>query len=278
MNLPQNLFERPAVYQKTAAAFWEDEYISSQMLQNHLNPETEGASRKLTFIEESVAFICQTLPPADYPKLLDLGCGPGIYSELLAKAGYQVTGVDFSKRSIAYAKQAAIKQQLAIDYQQQNYLSLNLPEKYDLIIMIYCDFGALSTMDRKRVLQKMLDHLKLGGKTLFDVFSLNKFQQIREAKDWHYVLENGFWSAEPYLELQQTLIYPQNITLEQSFILQENQLTPYNIWTTFFDQHSLANEWAQYPVKICDWFSDVAGHRDFDQQDTLAVLLEKTAD
>ena len=36
-------------------------------------------------------------------KILDLGCGPGLYAELLAKKGHSITGVDFSENSIQYA-------------------------------------------------------------------------------------------------------------------------------------------------------------------------------
>lgn len=43
--------DRPPIYTKTSVKFWDDEYISQQMLEAHLNPDFEGASRKLDFIE-----------------------------------------------------------------------------------------------------------------------------------------------------------------------------------------------------------------------------------
>lgn len=49
--------EKPPLYEKTKAAFWNDEYISKQMLKAHLDPDFEGASRKLKFIEKSVDWI-----------------------------------------------------------------------------------------------------------------------------------------------------------------------------------------------------------------------------
>ena len=49
--------EKPLLYQKTAGAFWNDEHISKQMLKAHLDPEFEGASRKLSFIDKSAAWI-----------------------------------------------------------------------------------------------------------------------------------------------------------------------------------------------------------------------------
>ncbi|HOJ15222.1 MAG TPA: class I SAM-dependent methyltransferase, partial [Deltaproteobacteria bacterium] len=38
-------------------------------------------------------------------RILDLGCGPGLYTKRLSDAGYDVTGMDYSRRSIAYAKE-----------------------------------------------------------------------------------------------------------------------------------------------------------------------------
>jgi len=51
------------------------------------------------------------------PKILDVGCGGGILSEALAKAGAQVTGIDLSNDSIEAAKHHAGQQGLNIDYQ-----------------------------------------------------------------------------------------------------------------------------------------------------------------
>ena len=67
---------KPPIYTKSMVEFWNDEYISEQMLKAHLDPEFDGASRKLDFIEKSVAWITERIPPADYPLLLDIGCGP----------------------------------------------------------------------------------------------------------------------------------------------------------------------------------------------------------
>lgn len=53
----ETVLEKPILYKKTEGEFWNDEHISMQMLKAHLNPEFDGASRKHTFIEESVAYL-----------------------------------------------------------------------------------------------------------------------------------------------------------------------------------------------------------------------------
>lgn len=124
---------KPPIYTKSMVEFWNDEYISEQMLKAHLDPEFDGASRKSDFIEKSVAWITEQIPPADYPLLLDIGCGPGIYAEMFTQKGYQVTGVDFSKRSIDYAQQSAFSKKLNISYVYQNYLEMDLSKSFDFL-------------------------------------------------------------------------------------------------------------------------------------------------
>ncbi|MCK6582193.1 MAG: bifunctional 2-polyprenyl-6-hydroxyphenol methylase/3-demethylubiquinol 3-O-methyltransferase UbiG [Anaerolineales bacterium] len=54
------------------------------------------------------------------PKILDVGCGGGILSEALAKAGAQVTGLDLSEASLQVARRHAQQQGLNIDYRYES--------------------------------------------------------------------------------------------------------------------------------------------------------------
>lgn len=56
---------------------------------------------------------------AQSPKILDVGCGGGILSEALAKAGARVTGLDLSEASIQVARKHAQGQGLSIDYRYE---------------------------------------------------------------------------------------------------------------------------------------------------------------
>ena len=129
----------PLMYAESTSIFWKDEYISKKLLEIHLDPNVELASRKPDFIERSLNWISETVPATQYPKLLDIGCGPGIYAEKFAKAGYEVTGVDFSKRSIEYAKNIAGKHKLPITYICDDYLKMEIQTFFDFVTLIYCD-------------------------------------------------------------------------------------------------------------------------------------------
>lgn len=101
--------QRPQLYEPSSNKFWNDEHISKGMLEAHLNKDWEAATRKHDFVINSVEWISSIAPPSLKNKLLDLGCGPGIYAELFKRKGYDVTGVDFSERSINYAIESAKK-------------------------------------------------------------------------------------------------------------------------------------------------------------------------
>lgn len=94
---------KPKPFQRSSCNIWTDPYIQKQMLQEHLNPETDGASRNRASILKIVDFINSHIRPASH--ILDLGCGPGLYTELFRDQGHEVTGIDFNKASIDYASQ-----------------------------------------------------------------------------------------------------------------------------------------------------------------------------
>lgn len=87
----------------TASDLWTDEHTSKQMLAFHLNPEIDVSSRKEAFIDRSVDWIATHLHIRAGTKIADFGCGPGLYTIRLAQKEAEVTGIDFSKRSIQYA-------------------------------------------------------------------------------------------------------------------------------------------------------------------------------
>ena len=65
---------KPDVYEKSTSAFWDDENISKYMLEEHINPESEGATRNHKFIKKSADWISGLLGDTKNKKLLDLGC------------------------------------------------------------------------------------------------------------------------------------------------------------------------------------------------------------
>ncbi|HRX16488.1 MAG TPA: class I SAM-dependent methyltransferase, partial [Spirochaetota bacterium] len=119
----QKINKRPALYSKyTAQELWDDEHISSQMLETHLDDSIDLASRSGDFMACSAKWIIEHFKLGSGVSVADFGCGPGLYAEKFSSCGADVFGIDFSRRSITYAKEVAKKNKSNIEYQCGNYL------------------------------------------------------------------------------------------------------------------------------------------------------------
>jgi 2-polyprenyl-3-methyl-5-hydroxy-6-metoxy-1,4-benzoquinol methylase len=119
------------------------------MISFHLNGAIDVSSRKAEFIDRSVEWVASEFNIGKDTKIADFGCGPGLYATRLAKHRAKVTGIDFSGRSIEYAKAVAARENLNISYVQQNYLDFETQDRFNLVMMIMCDFCALGPRQRK---------------------------------------------------------------------------------------------------------------------------------
>jgi SAM-dependent methyltransferase len=218
---------------------WVDECISTQLLETHLNQDIDLASRKETTISATLEWILSKVP-GDRLNILDLGCGPGLYTEKLAEKGHTVTGMDFSSNSIRYARESASKKKLNISYIQQDYLELEEVNKYDLVLMIFTDFGVLTPDQRKTLLAKVYRALKPGGKFLFDVLNENFPVNESGSKEWE-LSKKGFWRNRPYLALTEAFYYDeQKVTLNQHIIIDETgKMEVYRFWIHTFSHADL---------------------------------------
>ena len=269
------LKKNPELYADSDDAFWDDEHISKYMLAAHLNPDCESASRKQEEIIASVEWITNLCKDSTGNKLLDLGCGPGIYAEHLTRNGFKVTGIDFSKRSINYAKKSCREKGLDITYHYQNYLDIDYKSEFDIAILIYCDLGVLSPVDRRTLLKKVYRALKPGGILILDVFHEAYARDFKELQTISYH-SGGFWSPEDYVLIQRNMYFTESKnTLEQYLIITEDNCKKYNIWNQIYTKESLVEEISKEGFQCTDCFDDVRGNKFTGEKNTICAVFRK---
>ena len=273
----ERINERPKPFQfYTASDLWTDEHTSKQMLSYHLNEAIDVSSRNAEFINRSVEWIVSKFKIGKDSKIADFGCGPGLYATRLAKLGVSVTGIDFSERSIEYAKEVAIREELNISYVNQNYLEFETEDRFDLVLMIMCDFCALSPIQRKGILNKFHKILKPKGSVLLDVYSLSAFDQREEGAAYEVNQLNSFWSPNKYYGFLNTFKYnEEKVVLDKYTIVESDRTRQVYNWLQHFAPEDLEKEFVDAGFLIKELHSDVAGTPYDRESNEFAVIAEK---
>jgi len=260
----------------TASDLWTDEHTSEQMLTFHLNEDINVSSRNAIFINRSVQWITSHFNVGAGTKIVDFGCGPGLYATRLAQRQADVIGVDFSGRSIQYAQDVATREGLSIHYINQNYLEFETDDRFHLILMIMCDFCALSLIQRKQMLSKFHKILQPGGSVLLDVYSLTAFEQREETAMYETNLLNSFWSPNKYYGFLNTFKYEsEKVLLDKYTIIEADRIrTVYN-WLQYFSPEELEREFVERGFTVKGLYSDVAGSPFISEANEFAVIAKK---
>lgn len=276
----ETINSRPEPYEfYTASDLWTDEYTSKQMLSYHLNGEVDLSSRNARFIDRSVEWIASHFSVGAGVKIADFGCGPGLYTTQLARKQAEVTGIDFSKRSIQHAQEVASKERLPIHYVNQDYLAFDTDDRFDLILMIMCDFCALSPAQRRKILTTFHTCLKPGGSVLLDVYSVKAFEEREETAVYEPNLLHGFWSPDDYYGFLNTFKYEsEKVVLDKYTLVEANRTrTVYN-WLQYFSPEGLEQEFVESGFTVEGFYSDVAGSPfDSKSQEFAVVAVKKSA-
>jgi len=272
--------KRPVPFERyTATDLWTNEHTSAQMLQYHLNPDVDLSSRKHAFIEASVRWMQDYFDIGNGFRIADFGCGPGLYTNRLAQLGAFVTGIDFSARSIEYALEASKKQGLLVNYVTQDYLQFQSDERFDLILMIFCDYCALSPQQRRALLGIFRKHLKPGGRVLLDVHSLAAFADFQGSVSLEKNQLNGFWAAEDYYGIRSSLKYEEKkVRLDKYTIVTSTEVRTIYNWLQYFDLEQLKSEFLDSGFRVDKACATVGGSAYSPEAPEIAVVARADGD
>ena len=98
--------------------------------------------------------------------VLDVGCGVGRWSSLLASRGAYVTGIDISPTMIAEAKRRAARKGVLQRcwFDTQNLARLDAGGQYDLVLAVTVLQHILDPYALRKAFRRMVEHLAPGGR------------------------------------------------------------------------------------------------------------------
>jgi len=103
--------------------------------------------------------------------ILDLACGTGTVSRLLAPRGYSMTGVDLSAGMLDVARRRAEEAGLPIVFHRQDAAELDLgAARFDTVVCLFDSLNYILEPERLRsAFARVFAHLRPGGTFIFDV-------------------------------------------------------------------------------------------------------------
>ena len=98
-------------------------------------------------------------------EILDLACGKGRHAKYLNELGFNVTGVDLSPKSIAFAKQF---ENSSLHFKEHD-MCLPYPKKFDAVFNLFTSFGYFENEeDNLKTIKAIKAELKSNGFAVID--------------------------------------------------------------------------------------------------------------
>lgn len=235
---------------------WDDPDFSRRMLKEHLSQVHDAASRRFEIIDRHVRWIHETALNQQPSIVLDLGCGPGLYSARLSALGHRCTGIDFSPASIAYARQHS-----NATFVQADIVTADYGTGYDLVMLLFGELNAFAPEDAARILDKAFAALKPAGLLLLEPHTHEAVVALGNAPRTWYSATSGVFSDQSYLCLEESRFEAGTSVTVHYVIDAETGAT-----TTYTGMHHAYTDAAyrQLLARFCDitFYSSLAGTAD----------------
>lgn len=183
---------------------WHEPGFSERMLAEHLSQDHDLASRREATIDRHVLWIQAALLEGHPTRILDLGCGPGLYASRLARLGHACTGIDVSPASIGYARERATEASLDCRYVLGDVREADLGEGYGLAMFLFGEINVFRPEDARALLLRTREALAPGGMLLLEAHTLEVLQQAGRAGSSFSTHTSGLFGDEPYLQLEES--------------------------------------------------------------------------
>ena len=265
---------KPEPWAPGAPGLWTDPHISLRMLAAHLDPSTRAASRPPETIDATVSWLAERLGLGPGSRVLDLGCGPGLYARRLGALGCAVTGVDYSQRSVAYARE----HDPAGTYLLQDYRALDVEGPFDAVLLVYGDLCVLPPADAERLLRTIHRLLSPGGWFAFDVSTPFLRAKVRQEHGWSAHPDGGFWRSGPYLLATTSHEYPHlDLSVDQYAVVEaDGRVTVYRNWFHDYDAAAISEVVEAAGFTVDGLYADLAGTPLTGGDDWIGVTARKS--
>jgi SAM-dependent methyltransferase len=222
----------PAPWSEGEKIPWNDPDFSRRILREHLTQKHDAASRRTRIIEKHVDWIHTAVLKERPARVLDLGCGPGLYTGRLARLGHACSGIDFSPAAIAYAVERAGEESLDCTYQLEDIRRADFGSAFDLVMFIFGEFNVFRPKDAKLILKKAHAALAPGGQLLLEVSTFDAIREIGEQPSMWYSGRSGLFSDRPHFCLMESFWDMTHSVSTERYIIVDARTAAVNLYAS----------------------------------------------
>ena len=216
---------------------WDDPDFSKRMLSEHLTQNHNLASRQFDIIDRQVTWIHEEVLGGTPTRILELTCGPGLYTSRLAGLGHECVGIDYAPEPIRYAQETASREGLACTYRLEDVREAEYGNGYGLVMMIFGQFNVFRRSEARSILEKAFSALVPDGRLLIEPQRFDTVENGgRAGSSWYSCGEGGgLFSDRPHLCLSESFWDPEGQAATQRFFIVDAE-------TGEVTHHALTNE------------------------------------
>lgn len=253
---------------------WNDPGFSQRMLREHLAQEHDAASRRAKIIKKHIRWIHDFVLAGKTSRVLDLGCGPGLYCAELAALGHDCHGIDFSPASIEYAVKNA---RANCSYTLGDLRTTDFPPGFDLVQFIFGEFNVFKPAHAREILQKARAALTPNGKILLELQTFDAVEQMGNVPSSWYSSPGGLFSESPHICLMEAFWDEEQSAATERYIIIDNngQVTRYASTTLAYTEEAIAALLQECGFTRVEFHPALTGENPESPEDFLVVIARR---
>lgn len=225
--------------------------------------------------KRQVDFLIDKLQLRGGERILDLACGFGRHSLMLAERGFEVIGVDITEDYVSYANAEAKKRGLNARFIHSDIREVDFENEFDIVLNM-AD-GAVGYLENEeenlKIFSVISRALKSGGRHFMDIMNADYAETHFPCKLWDagekcLTLSNFEWDSKTRTLIYGQLDYPYGEPLPRPIMEEGNTIRLYSL-------SEVEKIFGGLGMRVCGSYADFGGTPSSDKGIQLMVISEK---